>query len=323
MRLANQAGFEAPARGVPALQHFAQLLWRRARGLRRARADLRAVHVHESHFLVHSGLKLALALHFAAARAASPPAAAAPRSARPRAADPARASSYGPHARPALRAAGLLPGRSPAASPVVRAPSRTATGVTPGLRPRASRRAWVEQLAERLPRARAVLRDFGVLPRLEHRRAQRDAAIGRRAKAEPGFSSHLTSPPVRGAHPGERSTPRILVHHRYAVEGATRAGRLAAPPRQPAAPARATRPVAPVPIYYASARAGELPSAPVAAATSAPTPPPAAREPRARATVPYAGPPAALDRAMTDKLADEVMRRIERRVRIERERRGI
>jgi hypothetical protein len=31
----------------------------------------------------------------------------------------------------------------------------------------------------------------------------------------------------------------------------------------------------------------------------------------------------ALDRAVTDRLADEVIRRIERRVRIERERRGI
>jgi hypothetical protein len=83
------------------------------------------------------------------------------------------------------------------------------------------------------------------------------------------------------------------------------------------------REVAPVTLHYANARAMTPPATHMEHTTAVSAAPTVARptQPAAHSARAVAAP--VLDRVATDRLADEVIRRIERRVRIERERRGI
>lgn len=320
-------GEEARRPGLPH-RRFAQLTWRRARALWLPRERAAPLHLHQSHFLVRPDVRVSVQMVLAAARAARWAAAVSLQLTWRRSPEtPQRQGGLGRRSGARLlaepRSSRLRRDR-----PLVESPAAAA----PGVRRLAARAlmSWPVRAGERVRAAEPagyMLRhtDAMLVPAARHRRA---------------YSGRTEHPSVR-ERPRRRESPflprlvpsRLLDYESRGVHARSfrsstlpSAVRLRRRERVGAATVSnnplAWREVAPLPLHYASPKAAGAPL-PLIEPAAVTTAPPAVRPMQAAAQSARAMAAPTLDRAATDRLADEVIRRIERRVRIERERRGI
>lgn len=308
-------------RAIASRMHFSQLIWRRTRVLRLPREKGLALHRHESHFLIRPDIRVSLQMHLDAARAARPVVGTWPGWVRHRRPDvslanPARLHrsslpqpmSSGPRIpRPLVEtsAHAVSLARGLVARLLTSWPARAVDEATVTCRAATGPRAAILQLPAVPPRMRGGFLES---------RSERQRPLRRGSAFLRGLTLyHFADREVRAARTGGFRSSAFLP-----------AARL----RQPEVAAGVVpgnpltwREVAPVTLHYAGPRAAapavqsEHTAAAAAPIVSHPARP-AVQSARAAAAP-------VLDRAATDRLADEVIRRIERRVRIERERRGI
>ncbi len=306
-------------RGIASRTHFSKLIWRRRRTLRLPRETALALHRHESHFFIRPDVRVSVRLHLAASRAARAEGV-WPGSMRHRWRDAPRAGISGRTRRapfvPESLSSGPRMRRPPEASAhVVSVGQRVVTRVLTSWLQRAvdgavmaHRAGPTRAAALLLPAVRPSMRGGPLESRSERRRLMR-----RESSALPHLTLHrLAVRKMREARMGGLRSPAFLpaarLRRREAAAGAVPGNRLT------------WREVAPVTLYYVPPRAMAAPTVQIEHTAAAPI----VSHP-ARSAAQFARTAAApmLDRAATDRLADEVIRRIERRVRMERERRGI
>lgn len=327
MRLTiRPAGGEMRTTGLAHLR-FSQLIWRRARALRLPRDRATALHLHESHFLIHPEVRVSVQMYLAAARAARWAAAVLPQLAWKRSPEMSQLNGAWGRRHGAQLLAQPLSSRSRSVQPRMEA-SPSGASVARRLVARALM-SWPAGAVERASapqRAGQLLRQAALLLPVSRRNSSRSGAaehrplLERRLQRESSLIARLVplrlDSESRGAPmPGLRAptiAPAVRLSRREMASVSAASGNLLA-----------SREVVPVPLHYATPKATTTRVAHMepAVATTATTPAARAMQPAAQAARGISAP--MLDRAATDRLADEVIRRIERRVRVERERRGI
>jgi hypothetical protein len=327
MRLTTRRSRDETATTASARARFAQLIWRRARPLRLAREKAPPFHLHESHFFIRPDVRVSVAMHLAASRGPRTTAVVWPRSTRQRWPDIPLATGPPGRRRWARSLQESLPHRPRIMPPLLESPAQAASfarGLVARVltswparalaRPDVVHRAGpaAREAAPPLPPTRPTTARSGPTEsRPEHRRPLR-----RESSFLPRLIPYrLADRELREARLGDLRSAAFLPAARLHRRQAITAGPM--PSNLPA-----WREVAPVTLHYANSRA-MAPAAVHIAHTAAAAAPAVARpvQPAAHSARAVAAP--VLDRAATDRLADEVIRRIERHVRIERERRGI
>ena len=329
MRLTARRGRDEAAATGLARTRFSQLLWRRGRLLPSLRERVSALHLYESHFLIRPDVRVSLQMHLAAPKVGRAAAVVVSGSARQRRSDTVFAT--GPNSR--LRRTHSLsesppPHRLRVAPPALESSVRAASltrrliaGVLmswparvlarPEVAPHPATPAAREATGPLAEARSARNRVAPMASRLERRRPPRHES----SHISPCIPPRLIEQSVPESHPAGRRLPAFQPAARLRVREPAAAG---------AIPANLLmwRDVAPVTLRYANPRATPPQAAHIEHTTAAAKPAvarsaqPATHSARAVVTP-------VLDRAATDRLADEVIRRIERRVRVERERRGI
>ena len=305
-----------------------RLIWRRVRASRLERADghLPWLHQHRHHVLRRSDIRVAVELCWVTRKAApsglATSAHALPLST-PSTAPVVEATRRSWHAlltRPS-RHQRLPPTHSPLAL------STRARPVTPsvGLSTCLDRRVAAEGGPTILRRVGPALRSYISQPGIARRSVEQMVAIARigrhqrhavALRREPAFSGRALD---RGNSFGyfrelRRPATEPVAHSRdYAGAIATTTAKYSQARREPS----------PVPLHYARGRSAPTPVERTPASTAPTRASPPTRVPQTNPTVSHVAPAQTLDRVVADRLADEVIRRIERRVRLERERRGV
>lgn len=305
---------------------FSQLIWRRRCPPRLPRPRAAALHLHASHFLIRPDVLVSVQMHLAAARPGRAEVAGA-RSTRQRLSDAVLAAGPSARVRRARSAAESSPHRLQVISPFLESPARAVTvarRVIAGTlatwparvlaRPDVARRAIspAREAALTFPAARTVRARGGPM---ESRPERRQALRHESAFLPPLVRRRRSDQGKRESELAAFRAPAILAPVRLHRREAAAAGLV--PANLPT-----WRDVAPVTLHYVDSRAKTPAAAPIEYTTATAAPAVASPVPAAAHSARLVA-AAVLDRAATDRLADEVIRRIERRVRIERERRGI
>jgi hypothetical protein len=304
--------------------HFLQLIWRRARALRVPRESASVRHLHETQFLFRPDLRVSLHMHLGASRASRPATDVWPQAMRQRPSEMPPAGSSRQLRRARLIPESLssrlriLPHRAESPAHVASVAQRFIARVLMSWPARAADPQGVPRRFASAPR------DPGLMPPSAHHARARSGPAESRPERRPLLqreSSFLPRSTPNRMVDRETGGARILAFRSRALPLARLHRREAATAGPAPGNLLAWREVAPVTLHYASPRAAaavhvEHPAA-APAVPIVKSPAQAAGQSARAASAP------ALDRAATDRLADEVIRRIERRVRIERERRGI
>lgn len=306
--------------------YFAQLIWRRARALRLPRENAAARHLHENHVFIRPDVRVSVHMHLAALRAARSATGVWPQGMRQRRSETPLTTRFSRQLRWTPLIAESRSNRVRIVPQLVDTPGRMAS---------LARRLIARMLMTRPARAAAqasvphgagpAQRDAALaIPSMRHTRVRGGPAETRpeRQRLSPRDAFLLPRPASGRLIDRETGEARILAFRSRALP----AGRLRRAEVATAGPATGNvltwREAAPIPLHYATPRATAPAvhlehTAPMPPAPSVKSPTPASGQSARPAPAPV------LDRAATDRLADEVIRRIERRVRIERERRGI
>lgn len=327
MRLTTRRGRDEAAAGASARIRFAQLIWRRVRPPQPPREKASALHLHRSHFLIRPDVRVSVQMHMAVSGAPRAAVSARSRSRRQRRSEMVFAAGPSGRMQWDHSRSEPLPHRGRIIPPFLELPAQAAARarrliarVLTSWPARAPTRADAAQRAETAAREAAL-----PLPAIRSNTARGESTESRPERRRPlrRESSFLSRLIPRRSTDQERREPPLAGLRAPAFPPAARLHRRQATAAGPIPPnVLMWRDVAPVTLHYANPRA-MTPSAAHPERTIAAAAPPVARP--AQPPVPSTGAVAApvLDRAATDRLADEVIRRIERRVRIERERRGI
>lgn len=326
MRLTIRAGRDDAQTTASPYLRFSLLIWRRARALRLPRESAAARHLHESHVSIRPDVRVSVHMHLAASRASRlagrvwPQAIRQRRSEMPLAVGSSRLLRW-PRLIPESVPNGLqilprlvaAPGRAAALA------QRLVARVLTSWPARNRDRPGIPQHAGPAPRDAAFM-----IPSVRHTGARGGPADirpeGRRLlRRESSFLPRLAPNRVVDRETGEA---RILAFRSPALLPARLRRREVVTAGPVPGNLLTWREVAPVTLHYASPRAA-APAVSVGHPPATPTVPLVKSSAQAAGQSPRAAAAPMLDRALTDRLADEVIRRIERRVRIERERRGI
>ena len=328
MRMTFRWNRDEAATGALARARFSQLIWRRARPLWLSREKASALHLHEHHLLIRSEVRIAVQMHLIAARAPRPDAVVWPRSTRQRRPNIPLATGLSGRSRWGRALPEWLPHRSRINPPRLESPAQVVSLA----------RRFIARVLSSWP-ARALVQP-GVAQRVGA--AAREAVLPFPTLRPAGAHSGPTEsrPERRRLLQREASFFSRLIPNRRSDQGMreARLGGLHSPAFVPAArllrrqavtagsvPSNLLtwREVAPITLHYANPRTMALPAAHIEHTPAAAAAPTVTRPAQLAAHSARAVAAPLLDRAATDRLADEVIRRFERRVRIERERRGI
>jgi hypothetical protein len=328
MRLTTRRSHSEAATITSARARFSELIWRRACPPRLPREKASALHLHESHVLLRPDVRVSVQMHLAASRVPHAAAVVLSRSTRQRRPDIVFATGPSGRLRWTRSLSELLPHRLRTIPALLESPSQAASLA----------RQLIARVLTSWP-ARALVRpDVAQRAGLAAREAALPFPALRPTRARSGPTE--SRPERRHLLRRESSFRPRLIRYRLADQGMRESqlvslrspaflsvARLHPRETATAGPAPSNllmwREVAPVTLHYANSRAMTPPATHIEHTTAVPAAPTVARPPQPTAHSARAVAAPVLDRVATDRLADEVIRRIERRVRIERERRGI